>query len=76
MRWTGTLSQFWAPNTTRPAVATITVPNSLPIAEYSRRLDSATRTAGFTPQRLDLSHDVGFAASTLPLGVSLARGNG
>lgn len=58
------------------AVATVTVPNSLPIAEFSRRLDSATRTAGFTPQRLDLSHDVGFAASTLPLGVSLARGNG
>ena len=30
-------------------------------------------TAGFAPLRLDLSQDVAFAASTIPLGVSLTR---
>lgn len=55
------------------AVCTVTVPRTEPIAEFGRRLDAATRRAGFAPLRLDLSHDVGFAASAVPLGVSLTR---
>jgi hypothetical protein len=37
------------------------------------KLDAAVRRAGFAPMRLDLSHDIGFAASVVPLGVSLTR---
>ena len=59
---------------TRPyAIATVTVPRTEPIAEYGRRLDSAIRVAGFSPLRLDLAQDKAFAASTVPLGVCLAR---
>ncbi|SDS99876.1 hypothetical protein SAMN04488543_2812 [Friedmanniella luteola] len=59
---------------TRPyAVATVTVPKTARVAEYGRRLDAAVRRAGFAPLRLDLAHDVAFAASTVPLGVSLTR---
>jgi hypothetical protein len=59
---------------TRPyAVCTVTVPKTARIAEYGRRLDASVRRAGFAPLRLDLSHDVGVAASTVPLGVSLTR---
>lgn len=59
---------------TRPyAVCTVTVPKTVRVAEYGRRLDAAIRRAGFAPQRLDLAHDVGFAASTVPLGISLTR---
>jgi len=43
------------------------------VAEYGRRLDAAIRRAGFAPLRLDISHDVAFAASVVPLGVSLTR---
>ncbi|GAA3524730.1 hypothetical protein GCM10022234_21900 [Aeromicrobium panaciterrae] len=56
------------------AVCTVTVPKTQRIAEYGRRLDASIRRAGFAPLRLDLSQDVGFAASTVPLGVSLTRG--
>jgi hypothetical protein len=55
------------------AVATITVPKTARIAEYGRRLDAAVRRAGFAPLRLDLAQDAGFAASTIPLGLSLTR---
>ena len=55
------------------AVATITGPDAVPAAEYGRRLDTAIRRAGFTPQRLDIAHDLAFAASTMPLGVGLTR---
>ena len=48
-------------------------PQNRPIAEFGRRLDAAVRRAGYAPMRLDLSHDVGFAASVVPLGVSLTR---
>jgi hypothetical protein len=59
---------------TRPyAVCTVTVPKTARIAEFGRRLDAAVRRAGYAPMRLDLSHDVGFAASVVPLGVSLTR---
>lgn len=59
--------------TTPYAIATVTVPKTARISEYGRRLDSAIRRAGFAPLRLDLSQDVAFAASTIPLGVSLTR---
>lgn len=59
---------------TRPyAICTVTVPKTYPIAEYGRRIDASIRRAGFAPLRLDLAHDVAFAASTVPLGVSLTR---
>lgn len=59
--------------TTAYAVATVTVPADWPVEEAGRRLDSSARRAGFPPLRLDLAHDVAFAASTLPLGLSLKR---
>jgi hypothetical protein len=55
------------------AVACVTVPRTLGIAEYGRRLDAAVRRAGFAPLRLDLAQDAGFAAANLPLGVGLDR---
>ena len=59
---------------TRPyAVATVTVPKTAPAGEFGRRLDAAIRRAGFAPQRLDLAQDVAFAASVVPLGLSLTR---
>jgi hypothetical protein len=56
------------------AVCTVTVPKTQRIAEFGRRLDSSVRRAGFAPLRLDLAQDSAFAASTIPLGVSLSRG--
>ncbi|RHW28297.1 PrgI family protein [Nocardioides immobilis] len=59
---------------TRPyAVCTVTVPKTARISEFGRRLDASVRRAGFAPLRLDLSQDAGFAASTIPLGISLTR---
>jgi len=59
---------------TRPyAVATVTAAKTARISEYGRRLDASIRRAGYAPLRLDLAQDVGFAASCLPLGVSLTR---
>jgi hypothetical protein len=59
---------------TRPyAIATVTAPKTARVASTGARLDSAIRRAGFAPLRLDLSQDVAFAASTIPLGVSLTR---
>ena len=58
------------------AVCTVTVPKTLRVSEFGRRLDASIRRAGFAPLRLDLSQDVGFAASTVPVGVSLTRGTG
>ena len=59
---------------TRPyAVATVTVPKTAPAGEFGRRLDAAIRRSGFAPQRLDLAQDVAFAASVVPLGLSLTR---
>ncbi|MDR7254180.1 hypothetical protein J2X46_003173 [Nocardioides sp. BE266] len=62
---------------TRPhAVVTVTVAKTARITEYGRRLDSDVRRAGFAPLRLDLAQDVGFAASTVPMGISLTRRGG
>lgn len=59
---------------TRPyAVACVTVPKTMPIAEFGRGLDASVRRAGFAPLRLDLAQDTGFAAATLPLGLGLTR---
>ncbi len=59
---------------TRPyAVATVTVPSSYRVEEFGRRLDAAIRRAGYAPLRLDLAQDLGFAATAVPLGVSLTR---
>lgn len=59
---------------TRPyAVCTVTAPKTVRIAEYGRRLDASIRRAGFAPLRLDLAQDLAFAASVVPLGVSLTR---
>ena len=55
------------------AICTVTVPKTVRVAEYGRRLDASVRQAGFAPMRLDLVQDAAFAASCLPLGVSLAR---
>lgn len=55
------------------AVATVTVPADQPIEDAARRLDASARRAGFPPLRLDLAHDVAFAASTVPLGLTLHR---
>lgn len=55
------------------AIACVTVPNTASIGEYGRRLETAIRRAGYSPLRLDLVHDAGFAAATLPLGISLTR---
>ncbi len=55
------------------AVATVTVPDGQPIEDAARRLDAAARRADFPPLRLDLAHDVAFAASTIPLGLTLHR---
>ena len=55
------------------AVATVTVPKTIRAAEAGRRLDSSIRRAGFAPLRLDLAQDAAFAASTVPLGLSLTR---
>ncbi len=55
------------------AVACTTVPTTMRIAEFGRRLDASIRRAGFAPLRLDLAQDAGFAAATIPLGVGLDR---
>jgi hypothetical protein len=55
------------------AVCTVTVPKTIRITEFGRRLDASVRRAGFAPLRLDLSQGTAFAASTVPLGISLTR---
>ncbi|MER7070648.1 DUF350 domain-containing protein [Terrabacter sp. NPDC000476] len=59
---------------TRPyAVVTVTVPKTARVSAFGRDLDASVRRAGFAPLRLDLAQDVAFAASSVPLGVSLTR---
>ncbi len=55
------------------AVACVTVPTTMRIAEFGRRLDASIRRAGFAPLRLDLAQASGFAAATIPLGIGLTR---
>lgn len=59
---------------TRPyAVACVTVPKTMRIAQFARLLDASIRRAGFAPLRLDLAQDAGFAAATIPVGIGLSR---
>lgn len=59
---------------TRPyGVCTVTVPKTLRIAEFGRRLDVSVRRAGFAPLRLDFAQDTALAATAVPLGISLTR---
>lgn len=59
---------------TRPyAIATVTVPKTMRIAQYGRLLDASIRRAGYAPLRLDLAQDTAFAAGTLPVGIGLTR---
>jgi hypothetical protein len=51
--------------------AAVTVPNTWSITDYARRLESAITGSGFTPLRLDLAQDAGFAAAAIPLGIGL-----
>ncbi|MGV1009948.1 MAG: SCO6880 family protein [Dermatophilaceae bacterium] len=55
------------------AVCTVTAPKTARIAECGRRLDASIRRAGFAGMRLDLAQDTAFAASVVPLGISLTR---
>ena len=55
------------------AVCTVTVPKTYSIGDFAHQLEASVRRAGFAPQVLDLAHDVAFAASSLPLGISLSR---
>jgi uncharacterized small protein (DUF1192 family) len=56
--------------------AAVTVPSHWPITEHGRRLEASIRGAGFTPLRLDLAQDSGFAAACIPLGIGLPRRRG
>jgi hypothetical protein len=51
--------------------AAITVPADWDAAEAAQRMEASIRSAGFHPLRLDLAHDGGFAAASVPLGVGL-----
>ena len=55
------------------AVCSVTVPKTMRITEFGRHLDASVRRAGFAPMRLDLAQGTAFAASTVPLGISLTR---
>lgn len=58
------------------AAATVTVPNTWPVAEFGRRLDASIRMAGFIPLRLDGAQDSAFAAGAIPLGIGVPRRRG
>ena len=53
--------------------AAVTVPSDWSITDFGRRLEAAIRGSGFTPLRLDLAQDSGFAAACIPLGIGLPR---
>lgn len=56
--------------------AAVTVPNTWSISDYARRLEASITGAGYTPLRLDLAQDTGFAAACVPLGIGLPRRRG
>ncbi|MCW2530152.1 MAG: conserved rane protein of unknown function [Pseudonocardiales bacterium] len=56
--------------------ASVTVPNTWSVSDYGRRLESAITGSGFTPLRLDLAQDSGFAAACIPLGIGLPKRRG
>ncbi len=53
--------------------AAVTVPSEWSITDFGRRLEASIRGSGFTPLRLDLAQDTGFAAACIPLGIGLPR---
>lgn len=53
--------------------AAVTVPSDWSITDFGRRLEASIRGSGFTPLRLDLAQDTGFAAACIPLGIGLPR---
>ncbi|MDR1791288.1 MAG: PrgI family protein [Propionibacteriaceae bacterium] len=55
------------------ALATVTVPRTMSIAEFSQRLHASIRNSGFAPLPVDLSQDHAFFASVVPLGLSLVN---
>lgn len=56
--------------------AAVTVPATWSSSDYGRRLESSITGCGFTPLRLDLAQDSGFAAACIPLGIGLPRRRG
>jgi hypothetical protein len=56
--------------------AAVTIPNTWSITDYGRRLEAAITGSGFTPLRLDLAQDSGFAAACIPLGIGLPKRRG
>jgi hypothetical protein len=56
--------------------AAVTIPNTWSITDYGRRLESSITGCGFTPLRLDLAQDSGFAAACVPLGIGLPKRRG
>ncbi|HEX8081468.1 MAG TPA: SCO6880 family protein [Jatrophihabitans sp.] len=56
--------------------AAVTVPNTLSITDFGRRLESDITGSGFKPLRLDLAQDSGFAAACIPLGIGLPKRRG
>ncbi|HEX8093486.1 SCO6880 family protein [Jatrophihabitans sp.] len=56
--------------------AAVTVPNTVSITDYGRRLEANITGSGFTPLRLDLAQDSGFAAACIPLGIGLPKRRG
>jgi hypothetical protein len=56
--------------------AAVTVPNTWSITDFGRRLEAAITGCGFSPLRLDLAQDSGFAAACIPLGIGLPRRRG
>ena len=74
--------------TTIPTIPTTTIPTTtIPtgdgngpvdasMADAARRLEASVRRAGYAAQRLDLAHDLAFAAGCLPLGHTLTRTGG
>ena len=56
--------------------AAVTVAHNMPISDAGRTLEAQITGSGFTPLRLDLAQDTGFAAACIPLGVGLPRRRG
>lgn len=56
--------------------AAVTVPNTWSITDFARRLEATITGSGFTPLRLDLAQDAGFATACIPLGIGLPRRRG
>ena len=61
----------------RVAVAVaVTVPSVWAVEDFGRQLEASVRASGFSPLRLDLAQDSGFAAACIPLGIGLPQRRG